>query len=263
MPPRVPRIAVGGFMLESHSHAPVATAEAFAADCDLAGVALATGWRAPQPRGPATFAGFVAAMDGRDPWAALPLRHARVDASGPVEQRFFDAFLDDLCQRPSAALRLDGVYLSLHGAATATGDDDPGGTVLQRVRDVVGPAVPIVATLDLHGNVSRRMVGHADLLVAYCTNPHVDLAERGADCAAALHERLAGERFASAFVNETVHQARIVGVDAPGLTTPVLANVPWRRIPRPIFPIDPDTAWTPPRVRPARKPDARALARCV
>ena len=47
-------------------------------------------------------------------------------------------------------------------------------------------------------------------------------------------------------IDESFDEARIVEVDAPGLTTPVLANVPWRRIPRPIFPIDPDTAWTPP-----------------
>ena len=51
--------------------------------------------------------------------------------------------------------------------------------------------------------------------------------------------------FRAAF-DESFDEARIVEVDAPGLTTPVLANVPWRRIPRPIFPIDPDTAWTPP-----------------
>jgi microcystin degradation protein MlrC len=200
MLPRVPRIAVGGFMLESHSHAPVATAEEFAADCDLAGDALAADWRAPHPRGPATFAGFVAAMDAHGPWTALPLRHAQVDASGPVEQGFFDAFVDEIRERLRAALPVDGVFLSLHGAAIATGDDDPDGTVLERVREVVGPAVPIVATLDLHGNVSRRMVDRADLLVAYRTNPHVDLAGRGADCAAALHERLGGARFASAFV---------------------------------------------------------------
>jgi microcystin degradation protein MlrC len=200
MPPRVPRITVGGFMIESHSHAPVATAEEFAADCDLAGAALEADWRAPHPRGPATFAGFVAAMDARGPWTALPLRHAQVDASGPVEQAFLDAFVDDLCARLRAALPVDGVFLSLHGAAIATVDPDPEGTVLERVRAIVGRAVPVVATLDLHGNVVARMVEHADLLVAYRTNPHVDLAERGADCAAALHEMLAGMRPASAFV---------------------------------------------------------------
>ncbi len=187
-------------MLESHSHAPVATAEEFAADCDLAGDALAADWRAPHPRGPLTFAGFAAAMDAHGPWQALPLRHAQVDASGPVEQAFFDAFVDALCTRLRAAMPVDGVFLSLHGAAIATGDPDPDGTVLERVRGIVGPDVPVVATLDLHANVVQRMVDHADVLIAYRENPHTDLAARGADCAAALREMLAGMRPARAFV---------------------------------------------------------------
>jgi hypothetical protein len=47
---------------------------------------------------------------------------------------------------------------------------------------------PVLATLDLHGNIVRRMVDNADVLVAYRSNPHVDMFERGADCAGALEE---------------------------------------------------------------------------
>jgi microcystin degradation protein MlrC len=62
------------------------------------------------------------------------------------------------------------------------------------VREIVGPDVPIVATLDLHGNVSERMVTMADIIVAYQTNPHVDMLARGQDAAALLHEMFAGMR---------------------------------------------------------------------
>jgi microcystin degradation protein MlrC len=68
------------------------------------------------------------------------------------------------------------------------------------VRAIVGPDVPIVATLDLHANVSTKMVDNADALVAYRTNPHVDMAARGAECAGLLREMLAGERAATGFV---------------------------------------------------------------
>jgi microcystin degradation protein MlrC len=39
---------------------------------------------------------------------------------------------------------------------------------------------------------------------------------------------------------------RIIEVDVPGLTTVVLTRVPWREVPRPIYPLDPEMQWTPP-----------------
>ena len=39
----------------------------------------------------------------------------------------------------------------------------------------------------------------------------------------------------------------IIEVDVPGLTTPILSRVPYRNVQRPIFPLDPDTAWSPPQ----------------
>jgi len=39
---------------------------------------------------------------------------------------------------------------------------------------------------------------------------------------------------------------QILEVDAPGLTSPVLSRFTWRHLPRPIFPLDPATSWTPP-----------------
>jgi len=46
----------------------------------------------------------------------------------------------------------------MHGAQTAEGEDDVEGYVLERTRVITGPDKPIVLTLDLHANVTRRMV---------------------------------------------------------------------------------------------------------
>jgi len=187
-------------MLESNAHSPVATAEEFAAQCDLAGAALEADWRSAHPKAPATVLGFVASMDARGAWQPVPLRLACGGASGPVDQRYFDEVVATLCAALRDAGPLDGVFLSLHGAAIGTVDPDPDGTVLERVRATVGPDVPVLATLDLHGNVVPRMVQQASVLVSYRENPHTDMAARGADCAAFLHEMLAGMRPSAAFV---------------------------------------------------------------
>ena len=195
-----PRIAVGGFMLESNGHSPVATREEFAANFIAAGEALAADWSGEHPRAPVTLTGFVDAMQASGPWEPLPLFCAAVGASGPVDDAFFVEVVREHEARLRAALPVDGVFLSLHGGAIGTDEDDPEGVLLQRVRAIVGPAVPILATLDLHANVSQLMVENASVLVAYRTNPHVDMAERGAECAALLREMLSGTPATAAFV---------------------------------------------------------------
>jgi microcystin degradation protein MlrC len=197
---RAPRIALGAFMLESNGHAPPATRAEFEATCWLEGAALAADLARPAPRAPVALTGFVRAMDAGRAWTPVPLLAAAAGASGPVEQEVFDEILARFERGLRAAPPLDGVFLSLHGAATATVEVDPDGVLLARIRAIVGPDVPVAATLDLHANVSRAMVGNADLLVAFVTNPHVDMAERGAEAAAGLRAMLGGLRPRSAFV---------------------------------------------------------------
>ncbi|CAH0315005.1 M81 family metallopeptidase [Roseomonas sp. CECT 9278] len=197
---RAPRIALGAFMLESNGHAPPATRAEFDAACWLEGAALAEDLARPAPRAPTALTGFIRAMDGGRPWVAVPLVAAGAGASGPMEQEVFDELLHRMEHGLRAAMPVDGVFLSLHGAASATVEVDPDGVLLARLRAVVGPDVPVIATLDLHANVSRAMVDHADVLVAFVTNPHVDMAERGAEAAAAMRAMLGGMRPRSGFV---------------------------------------------------------------
>ncbi|MGH2614671.1 MAG: M81 family metallopeptidase [Thermomicrobiales bacterium] len=88
---------------------------------------------------------------------------------------------------------LDGVLLALHGAMVTEIDDDGEGYLLQTARDVVGLDMPVVATLDLHANISPRMARLADVLIGYDTYPHVDMAERGEEAAAVLARLMRGE----------------------------------------------------------------------
>ena len=86
----------------------------------------------------------------------------------------------------------DGVYLSLHGAMGAEGDLDPEGTLLEAVRGIVGPRVPIVISLDLHGIATRRMLRVIDGFALYWTYPHVDFADTGERAARLLFRLISG-----------------------------------------------------------------------
>jgi microcystin degradation protein MlrC len=98
-----------------------------------------------------------------------------------------------------AALPVDAVLLALHGSMAAEGTPDVEGDILEAVRAMIGPKVPLVATLDLHANVTERMVRNADALVLYHTAPHVDVFETGVRGAAVLRRILDGVRPVTAF----------------------------------------------------------------
>jgi microcystin degradation protein MlrC len=185
-----PRIGIAGFFLEANRWAPVTTGEMFAQAFDVAGDELLAQLRARPPRTLPDLAGFVQGMDEGGDWEPVALRAAAAYPGGPVDQAWFDGLLADLGARLRAALPVDGLFVSSHGAALSTQGDDPDGELFERLRQIVGPDVPIVAVFDLHTNVSRRMTDALSGFIAYRTNPHVDLHERGQEAATALREML-------------------------------------------------------------------------
>ena len=187
-----PRIALLGFSIECNKFAPPATAADFSARTFAAGAELLAETRAANPRITPEMPGFVAAMDRGGAWDPVPLRLAQAQPNGPVVHAFFAELMREWRRGLEAAKPLDGVYVCSHGAGLTTEDDDPDGALLAMVREVVGPAVPIVATFDLHANVSERMVESIDLFVGYRTNPHLDMRERGEEAGLAMRELLAG-----------------------------------------------------------------------
>ena len=162
--------------------------------------------------------GFLAAMDAAGTWEAVPSLLAMAEPNGPVDQAFFNRLMQRWETDLTAAGHLDGVYLVLHGAGLTTEDHDPEGTLLGLVRRIVGPGTPVVATFDLHANVSDADVTLLDGFIGYRTNPHLDMRERGAEAAVLLRRLLTGTRTCLArirlpIVPPTVTQ--LTGKDAP------------------------------------------------
>ena len=83
-----------------------------------------------------------------------------------------------------AALPADAIMLHLHGAVCAVGEDDVEGNLLELVRRELGFTGRLVVSLDLHANVTRRMLTHADAVTAYRTMPHLDFRVTGERAAA-------------------------------------------------------------------------------
>jgi microcystin degradation protein MlrC len=190
--PLPPRIALLGFSIECNKFAPPATKAHFLARTYLEGEAIIEEARSPNPTMLPETPGFVAVMDASGPWTPVGIALAMTEPNGPVEHAFFVELLDTISRRLEAALPVTAVYICSHGAGLTTEEDDPEGVLFERVRDIVGPDVPIAATLDLHANVSERMVQSIDVFIGYRTNPHLDMRERGAEAATAIREMLGG-----------------------------------------------------------------------
>ena len=125
----------------------------------------------------------------------VPLAWAAASPSAHVTREAFESIVGSLLERLQQAMPVDGVYLDLHGAMVCEHLDDGEGEILARVRKLVGPKVPVVASLDLHANVTRRMVQMSDALTIYRTYPHVDMAVTGARAAERLMSIVSTNRF--------------------------------------------------------------------
>jgi microcystin degradation protein MlrC len=87
----------------------------------------------------------------------------------------------------------DGILLALHGAMVTETTEDGEGELLGEIRRRVGADLPIVATLDLHANLSDAMARYASAFVTYRSYPHIDMAARGVEAAQLLLRALRGE----------------------------------------------------------------------
>lgn len=123
--------------------------------------------------------GFISAAEADGEIELLPLIWTFPQPSGTIEQSAYETVVGELLERLQAVLPVDGVLLELHGAMVTEDYPDAEGELLRRIREIVGPDLPVVATLDLHANISPQMVQLATSLVGYDTYPHVDNHDRG------------------------------------------------------------------------------------
>lgn len=136
-------------------------------------------------------AASVAATEGvtlRPSVAAAAMPGGVVDED--AYEFYTDLILSDIAEHLE---EIDGVFLSLHGAMVQEGGTDGEGPLLTAVRDIVGDDIPIVVTLDLHGNISDTMVTEADAVVAFESYPHTDMGPTGERAMDLLLRTIEGE----------------------------------------------------------------------
>lgn len=139
---------------------------------------------------------------------SVPLFGAYATPSGRITASAFEAILSAIrATLEPAASGLDGILLELHGDMDVELVTDPEEVIAALVRELVG-ALPIVAVLDFHTNMSRPRLGMADVLVGYRENPHIDTYERGREAAAHLARLIAGDE-------APVHAHRGLAIVAP------------------------------------------------
>lgn len=115
--------------------------------------------------------------------AVVPLLVARAIPHGPLQAGVLERLIKLLDEQLERAGRLDAIVAAPHGAMVATGRPDADGWWLQVLRQRAGEDVPIVATADLHANLSQAAAAAVDALIPYRTNPHLDQWERGRQAA--------------------------------------------------------------------------------
>jgi microcystin degradation protein MlrC len=187
------RIALVAFSTECNSFAPELKLGDFQELCLLRDSELLLAARGRIGAVPGELSGFVAAAAHHPHYQLIPILAAVSESGGPVSEPVHAALTKEIVAGIAAAGPLDAVYLALHGAMLTRHEADIEGLLLARIRRAVGPKIPIVATLDLHGKVTPTMLRTATLL-AYRTNPHVDQFERGGDALRLLSVELAGCR---------------------------------------------------------------------
>lgn len=139
--------------------------------------------------------GFVrgARREGGRDVELVPLFSAWASPSGPLTAECYQTFCARLREHLERAGPLDGLYLCLHGAMNAEGTRDPEADFVRIAREIVGDAVPIVASFDLHANLTKEKLAGIDIPLAYKTNPHRDHASIGAQAGRLLVRAARGE----------------------------------------------------------------------
>ncbi|WP_435119103.1 M81 family metallopeptidase [Amycolatopsis thermoflava] len=152
--------------------------------------------------GATTISGYLNAASKHNDVEVLPLIMTTLIPAGVITAEALRTRADEMIAAVCDAGPVDAVLVSLHGAAVAEDVLDVDGYLLRRIREVVGPGVPVGASLDLHANVSAAMCDHSDVLNTYRTNPHVDAKETGEEVADLIIRTARGElRPTQAFVH--------------------------------------------------------------
>lgn len=170
------KVAIASIMQESNTFSPVSTTYA-----DFAPVFGTEA--ADKHRGKLTEMGGFLAVLAEHKASVEPICAAWAITAGRMRARDFKRLTSQFAEQLANTQGVDALLLSMHGAQTAEGEDDAEGRMLELAREALGPDVPIVITLDLHANVTRRMTELASGVFGYRTYPHIDMYETGRSAA--------------------------------------------------------------------------------
>jgi len=126
-------------------------------------------------------------------WHLVDPLVAIAEPAGKVTDEAFEHMMGILTRALERAMPVHGVLLPLHGAMVTESHDDAEGEILRQIRAIVGHAVPIAVTLDLHANASEGMAGLADIITTYRTTPHTDTYETAERAGRLLQRTMLGE----------------------------------------------------------------------
>lgn len=181
------RIAIAGFQHETNTFAPTLAGfnEFELADAwprMLSGADLIPGMAGIN----IPITGFVDAALANGGYEICPVVWCSAEPSSYVTTDAFERISAMIVDGIRDVGKIDGIYLDLHGAMVTEAHQDGEGELLRRIRDLVGPDLPVVVSIDLHANVTPAMVEHASTLNIYRTYPHLDMAETGANAFTSL-----------------------------------------------------------------------------
>jgi microcystin degradation protein MlrC len=184
------RIATAGFQHESNTFSRIpASLDEWRRSGILEGDAIAQEYAPSQ----STLAGFFAAAAEDNEVELVPLVFTRLTPMGAMTHEAITHLIDRVVRAIGAGGPWDAVLLPQHGAAVSETFPDADGELIRRVRETVGPRVPIGVALDMHANVSRQMIENADITTVYQTNPHIDAFTQARHCARLVLRTKRGE----------------------------------------------------------------------
>lgn len=159
-----PKIAIAGLAIESSTFSPAKTeAEAFLAREGNAVFDYYPFLKEDSPQRKAA------------QWAPTLRGHAL--PGGIVTRKAYDSLVGKTLRLLAKELPLDGLFFDIHGAMSVEGLEDPEGDFIKQIRDLIGKETLISTSMDLHGNVSKRLAKHTDLITCYRMAPHEDALE--------------------------------------------------------------------------------------
>ena len=124
-------------------------------------------------RGIGEIGGFLSVINEEaDTIEVVPIVRALAMSGGRVTSKALNYFEETLVSGLWENSPLDGIYISMHGAAASENVDDFEGYLLSKARSIVGSEIPIVVSLDHHANITKKIVESVDALIAYQTQPH-------------------------------------------------------------------------------------------